>query len=250
DELHHVEARDADLDHSAGNAGDGDAIPHAHTVTANDEEVGGNREQDGLQAYGNARGDESGEGGERAELRDEAEDDDEAAEKADDHAPYHQKLATAAQIGNVTHRGAAPRLANDSQKQQSTGDEGEADQQRAQDRLVFGIDCDAPAGKRAALLIEKHHLLAEWKHRVGEHAEGCRQLVKLFPRSEDVLRIGGRGGFEVHVLLAQSVALLDQAAQHVSERLAQAVGLGTQVIGFGNLLIDGPAGRQKIEQHG
>ena len=83
-QLQHIETHQADFGDVSGDSGDGDPIADFHSVSADDEEIGDHGEQDGLQADRQAGDDESGEGSEGAELGDQAEDHDQAAQETDD----------------------------------------------------------------------------------------------------------------------------------------------------------------------
>src|ERR1700745_2773697 len=96
--FHDVEAHKPDIHHIACDAGHADALAHADTVAPNEKEIGGDQYQDGLQANGNAGRDESRKCGERTELADKSENENDAHQEADHEAPDGEELAATANV--------------------------------------------------------------------------------------------------------------------------------------------------------
>ena len=194
--LHEVEAHQPDFEDIAGHAGDCDAVADAQSVAADQEKVSDDRYDHVLKRDRQARGQESGVSGQRAELVDQPYDDRRGNDAGDHHAPHEEKLFAAPRVAHVAEGATAPEFRNAENHQDCEDEPDGTEQQIAGSRAVTLPRGLALVHQAAARDIDLESMLAQWNHSGRHLFETCAQGFNLLTVGVHLLH--GLGGGIVH----------------------------------------------------
>ena len=189
-------------------------------------------------------------------LGDEAEDDDETAEKANDKPAQDEQLATAAKILDVAGGCAAPELADSEEDGEGDSDDEDAEEKGAQNSAVFRVDGEPPSEEVGAALFEGDDLLAEGNGGCAQDLEGGGDGVVGFSRLLKLLGVGGGCGFgrgrsnRSFRRRGEILAFADHAANDVGEGSSEVEGLLVEGFGVANGPVDIAPGAEQLKQDG
>src|SRR5262249_24588008 len=155
--------------------GDGDAVADTQAVAADQEKVRNDRYDHVLKRDCQAGSQESGVGGQRAELVDQPHDDCRSNDAGDYDAPQEEKLLAAPRVAHVAKGATAPEFRNDENDQDCEDQPEGTDQQIARGRAVTPPGDFALVDEAAARDINLESMLAQRNHNGRCLFETCAQ---------------------------------------------------------------------------
>ena len=168
------------IDDISRNAGNSNSIPHPYAVPPNQEEIGRDRKDDGLQSHRNSGGKKAGEGCQRTEFADESHNQDDGQEDGGDEAAQKQKLMSPPRFANVSERGFSPNLGKAQHDADPDQEDRNTDEDRFEDADVSPVYRDFPLPQVGLDFAQQDNFLGQRNGGVGNLLE-LRRECDYFP---------------------------------------------------------------------
>ena len=222
---------------SPGHPSDLDTNADSQPVLADEDEVADHRDKYALHRHRKAGGEQAGERGERAQMCDEGEPQDQQDQEPGDDPAYQQQLISATRIGYVPEHCAAPELRAGEHCDEGPEQDGDPFPHDLQYVAVLPLDRRAPLGEVVAVLREQHRLLAEGEGNGGGLHEEPGERIEPVAQILERRAAGGVGrGGELIALRREAVQLLLGRRADLAERIQQSLSSLIDRLDGGDLL--------------